>query len=64
VTAALMSSASLREELAQLDVDALALDGRALVVALPSRAMEARVKPAHGDAIRSKSASIEGKFSP
>jgi hypothetical protein len=48
VTAAPRSSASLREELAQLDVDPLALDSRALVVALPSWAMEARVKPAHG----------------
>jgi hypothetical protein len=54
VTAESRSSASLRKELAQLDVDPLALDGRALVVALPSRAMETRVKPADGDAIRKR----------
>src|SRR5262249_16213932 len=44
----------------------LALDGRAVVAALPSRAMEARVKPAHGDVIRSKSASsvLRASFAP
>src|SRR5712672_1940398 len=42
------------------------LTSRGLVVALPSRAMEARVKPAHGDAIRSKSASsvLRASFAP